>query len=599
MTCRSMLAALLPIPLLFGSVSIPAQPPAAATAIVGATVFDATGAAPRRATVLIEGDRIMAVGDVPVPAGARVIDARGKALLPGFFDVHTHWTPNGQPDALPAIATAYVRAGVTTVSDFHEQPESFAPRREWLAGIVAPHVLFAARVSTPGGHGADWGDQATTIWINTPARGRAAIDRLRPYRPDLIKAFTDGWRYGTGPDNSSMDEATLRALVAASHAAGLKVITHTVTVDRGVIAARAGVDGLGHGLQDRPMDASSLATIVAARMAMAPTLAVYDPDKGGRVRDAADPRYRNSVRKFGVALANVKAMFDAGVPIGLGTDAGMAATPHGEATLHEFELLVRAGLTPAEALIAGTATSARILGLDGDRGTITPGKRADLVLVDGQPWNRIADVRRIDRVIIDGRLVVGAGAPPLPAGNFSDRLPSVAVGAAIDDFQRADERTSLDTLRLETADGGIDRSVQITQIVPRDGGRALQLTARLALKRDAYAGVAFPLTRGSVRPATLARYKAVRFASKGVGTIVVTLNGADGRWRAQVRGTGRWSTHRVAFASLRPVASGTGQARDWTGSAIYQVEIGAHGSPGGSISLELDDLRFEPGPSGR
>lgn len=383
-------AAAVPMALMAGQ---PASEGAAAadavTAITGATIFDATGAAPRAGTVLIRGDRIIAVGDVKVPRGAKVIDARGKALLPGFFDVHTHWTPAGAPATLPQIATAYVRAGVTTVNDFHQQPESWAARRQWLAGIAAPHVNFAARVSTPGGHGADWGDQATTIWINTPESARAAVERLKPYKPDLIKAFTDGWRYGVSPDNSSMDEWTLRALAEAAHAEGLEVLTHTVTVDRGAVAARAGVDSLAHGLQDRPVDPDTLKTMAASKMAMAPTLAVYEPNKGGAAPVAADdPRLRQTMRKFGYALGNVKMMYDAGIPIALGTDAGMPGTPHGPSTLHEMELLVRAGLTPAQALIAGTATSAKVMHLEGDRGTIAPGQRADIVLIDGARGRR-------------------------------------------------------------------------------------------------------------------------------------------------------------------------------------------------------------------
>lgn len=583
---RSAAAAILPVAMSI-SAAWAAEP---VTAIVGATIFDATGAGPRTGTVLIRRDRIIAVGsDVATPPGAKIIDARGKALLPGFFDIHTHWTPNGDLGNLPAIATAYVRSGVTTVNDFHEQPESFAPRRAWLASLVAPHVRFAARISTPGGHGADWGDQATTIWINTPEAAKAAIGRLSPYKPDLIKAFTDGWRYGNAADNTSMDEGTLRALVESSHAQGLKVVTHTVTVDRGAVAARAGVDALAHGLQDRPIDDETLQAIVSAKMAVAPTLAVYEP-KG---RDPSDPQYQRSLHKFEIALQNVKTMYAAGVPVALGTDAGMPGTAHGSSTLHEFELLVRAGLTPAQALIAGTATSAKILGLDSDRGTITTGKRADLVLVDGKPWEQIADVRRIDRVLIDGRLVVGAGAPSLPPGNAATRLESAQVGPLVDDFERPDGRTGLDTLRLETPDGGIDRSVEISQIVPRGNGHVLQLSARLAIKGTPYVGVAFPLTRGSVQPVTLKSYRGIRFDLKGHRDIVVRLTGPDGSWATTVQGLRDWKSFAISFADLKPGTPGRGQQQlPWNPGAVYELEIGASGGPGDRLVLELDNIRF-------
>jgi hypothetical protein len=128
------------------------------------------------------------------------------------------------------------------VNDYNQQPESFAPRREWLSQLVAPHVNFAARLSTPGGHGADWADEATTITVNTPRAARYSVEQVLKYKPDLIKVFADGWRYGTAPDNTSMDEGTLRALTDEAHKHNLKVVTHTVTVDKGEVESRAGVD---------------------------------------------------------------------------------------------------------------------------------------------------------------------------------------------------------------------------------------------------------------------------------------------------------------------------------------------------------------------
>src|SRR5690606_31849453 len=135
-----------------------------------------------------------------------------------------------------------------------EAPESYAPRRAWLATLATPDVRFAARISTPLGHGADWADQATTRWVNSPASARAAVDGVAAYQPDFIKAFTDGWRYANAADNTSMGEDTLAALVEEAHARGLEVLTHTVTVERGKQAARAGVDVIAHSLLDRPVD---------------------------------------------------------------------------------------------------------------------------------------------------------------------------------------------------------------------------------------------------------------------------------------------------------------------------------------------------------
>ncbi|MCJ2184847.1 CIA30 family protein [Novosphingobium sp. 1949] len=571
--------------------------PADTFAIVGASVFDGTGAAPVIETVVISNGRIVAVGpNAAIPRGARVVKAEGKALLPGLFDVHTHWTPSGSPATAPQIATAYVEAGVTTVTDFHEQPESYAPRRAWLKTLASPHVAFAARISTPGGHGADWADQATTIWINTPEAARAAIKSLEPYQPDLIKAFSDGWRYGNSPDNTSMDEWTLGALAKAAHEHDWPVLTHTVTVDRGLVAARAGVDSLAHGLQDRKLTSAEVAEIKASGMAMAPTLAVYDPYKRGPIGQTDDPRLQQSVRKFANALYNVKVLFDAGVPIALGTDAGMPGTPHGASTLHELELLVKAGLTPSQALVAGTRTSAQILRVAKDRGTIAVGKRADLVLFSGKPWQDIGDIHKLYRVYIDGKLVSGEGAPPLPAANLTDRLPSVTVPALIDDFERSDRRSSLDTLRLETGDGGMDRTVEITQVVPRtEGGvgrKALSLSARMAQKDNAYAGFAVPLTRGSVTPVKLAGYTGLRFEVSGEGDYTVRLNGLDGVWEASISRQPGWGTVELPFSAFTPVARGKKPGAAFTGDGITQVELGGSRQPGERLWMLVDNLRF-------
>ncbi|RRN63557.1 amidohydrolase family protein [Caulobacter sp. 602-1] len=567
-----------------------AERPAAAIAIVGATVFDATGAAPRKATVIIRDGRIAEVGPtVKVPRGARVIDAKGEALLPGFFDLHTHWTGGGVPATTPQIATAYVSAGVTTVNDFNAAPESFAPRRQWLSTLVAPHVNFAARVSTPGGHGADWADTATTKWVNTPEAARAAIQSLAPYKPDLIKAFTDGWRYGASPDNTSMDGWTLSALVEEAHKANLKVFTHTVTVERGAVAGRAGVDVITHSLQDRLLDDEALAAIKAGGTADTPTLAVYEPVKpGGPARDPADPKNRQSFRKFDYALANAKRLHDAGVSLGLGTDAGMPGAPHGQATLHEMELLVRAGLTPSQALVAGTAASAKLMNLQADRGTIEPGKRADLVLIKGEPWTNIADVRKTDRVLIDGKLVFGPGAPPMSA-NAATSMPAIPAKALIDDFERADGRSSLDTLRTDDPDGGMDRSVEISQVISRGSqGRALSIAARMAMKAKPSAGVIIPLTRGSIQPVDANAFKGVRFEARGDGVYALGVTTVSGRWSAPFEAGADWRVVEIPFSALK-VARG---ADGWTGTNLTEVEFMGARKGGEKLWIEIDNVSF-------
>lgn len=570
-----------------------AQAGTPALAIVNAQIFDGTGAAPYKGTLVVQDGRIAAVGpNVRAPKGARVIDAKGEALLPGFFDVHTHWTPAGAPAITPKIADAYVASGVTTVNDFHQQPESFAPRRRWLATLTAPHVNFVARISTPGGHGADWADEATTRWVDTPEGAKAAVEGLAPYQPDAIKAFTDGWRYGSAPDNTSMDGWTLKALTDAAHKQHLKVLSHTVTVERGAVAADSGVDIIAHSLQDQPVDAETVAKLKAAGTFYAPTLAVYEPVKPGQKppADPDSPRAKQAVRKFGYALANVKTLKDAGVPIALGTDAGMPGTAHGASTLREMELLVQAGLTPSEALVAGTATSARAMNLLADRGTLEKGKRADLVLIAGQPWTRIEDVRKVDRVFIDGKPAFGQGAVRSPA-NDRPTMPALKAQALIDDFQRADGRTSLDTLRLNDFDGGRDRSMEVSQVIDKgDGDLVLSVAAKMAIKAEPDAGVLLPLSRGSVEPVDATAFKGVSFDIRGDGgAYVVTINTASGPWTAKVTAQPTWSKVAVPFSAFARAGKGEGA---WTGNDLIEVGVGGSRPAGRKLWFELDDVTF-------
>lgn len=561
-------------------------------AIMGATVFDATGAAPRVANVVIRDGRIAEVGPgVKAPRGASVINAKGKALLPGFFDVHTHWTPGGDPRITPEIANAYIAAGVTTVNDFHQQPESFAPRRQWIGAMAAPHVNFVARMSTPGGHGADWADTATTKWVNTPQAARKEVQALVSYKPDFIKAFTDGWRYGASADNTSMDEGTLSALVDEAHRNNIKVLTHTVTVERGRIAARAKVDIIAHSLQDRELDQATIDLLKAAGTAYAPTLAVYDPNKGEGAATNPEAKKRSEI-KFGYALHNTKALHDAGVTVALGTDAGMPGTPHGVSTLREMELLVQAGLTPSEALIAGTASSAKALGELDDRGTIEKGKRADLVLVSGAPWANIADVRKTDRVFVDGKLVHGPGVK-LPQANGQKAMPPVKVAALIDDFEGEKERSSLGTLRLNDTDGGIDRTVQVAQVIARSKtDHALSIDAKMSVKEDPNAGVIIPLTRGSVQPVDARGYKGVRFEVRGDGAYDLSVNTLNGRWMSEVEGGAEWRTVEVPFTALKPAPGRGGAKGAWSGQDLLEVSIGGSRPAGEKLWAEVDNVTF-------
>jgi len=586
---RCLLAAsALTLSLSFGSAGHAEQAkPASALVISGATLFDATGSAPRKADVLVIDGRIAEVGtNVRKPKGARVLDARGMSLLPGLFDLHTHWTPGGQPNNAPQIAKAYALAGVTTVDDFHSQPEAYAPKREWLQGVIAPHVNYIARVGTPGGHGTDWGDENTTKSITTPDSARVAIRELLPYRPDRIKIFNDGWRYGTSPNNNSVTEEALTALVDEAHKNDLKVVSHTVTVARGKEAARAKVDVIVHSLQDGEVDAELIALMKANNTAYAPTLAVYEP-RPEKVAKAAPAVAEQTRRKFDYALHNTKALHDAGILIALGTDAGMPGTPHGWSTHRELELLVQAGLTPEQALMAGTANSAKAMGLFEDRGTIEPGKRADLLLVQGEPWRDIKAIEAVRSVVIDGRVVTQGKSPVLTADPVAPK--PVKAASLIADFERADGRSSVDTIILRDTNGGMDRSTIAHAITARDNtNHSLSLIGRMSSDKDASAGITIPLTRGGFVATDARAFRGVRLAVRGEGVFALRITAANGTWNAAFDSGAAWQTIEIPFSAFKP---GRDDAH-WDASQLYSVGIAAHRPAGSKAWLEIDDVAF-------
>ena len=332
--------------------------------------MDGTGSPARQATVVIRDGKIEAVApDAAVPAGARVIDAAGQTLLPGLFDLHTHLSASavtGLSGDWGKSLKAYLASGVTTVNDYATYGEMFAPMRQLLASgaMPGPHVNVAVRMSTPGGHGteAGWGDFMTLI-ASTPAQAHAQTKIALAYKPDLIKVFTDGWRYGTAPNLSNMNLETLTAIVEDAHAASIKVVTHTVTLAGAKIAVRAGVDILVHGIGDADVDAELIEIMRAKGTAYVPTLAVYEFKAGGspsdRLASLLEPAARATLRTVVASEApaerkvrwqhltgSVKRLYDAGIPVGAGTDAGMPGTFHGYSTLRELELLAQSGLTP-------------------------------------------------------------------------------------------------------------------------------------------------------------------------------------------------------------------------------------------------------------
>lgn len=602
------------------------------TAIVGAMVIDGTGAEPKKATVIIRGERIEAVTpvDTKPPANARIINAEGQTLIPGIFDLHTHLpysSVGGAASDWPKNLKAYLYCGVTSVVDFGTYPETFEPMRRLIkTGVIeAPRISLAARMSTPGGHGAEAGrGDFFSLEVTTPREARAAVRRVLPYQPDVIKVFTDGWRYGAASDMTSMNEDTLTALVDEAHKNGLEVLTHTVSLDKAKIAARSKVDVIAHGVGDKPADEELFKLMKASGTTYVPTLAVYEP----RGRDILSPLLatvlpesaRNvmnpqlippqnpplkpaagsaengdapRVRRWGILQNNTAALRKAGITFGTGTDAGVTGTHHGWATLRELQLLVAGGLTPLEAITAATGNAARAIKVDAERGTIAAGKLADLVLIAGEPDKNIADIEKIKRIFLGGReldrekLAREMAAPALSA------IPAIKTQELVDDFESANGRSRLDTLWVNSSDAGVDASKMIFGRINREAGnQALSVTTRMSEKDRPFARINIPLSKGAIEPVDAREFRGVRFDVRGDGDyrlIVPTFNiRSNAQFSAPFKAATQWQTISLEFSSLK-LPSNSGQ---WTGADLLMLSFEIARPAGAFGWLELDNIRF-------
>lgn len=404
-----------------------AQAQERATLIHGARVFDGTGKPAKIADVLIEDGKVARVGrKLRVPEGTQVIDATGMTLTPGLHDLHIHTRREAFTDAasLHRFYLPYLRAGVTSVNEFSASGAMMAGIRALQADT--PRLALAVRLGVPDGHGTE--SQFTnsiTIQVTTPAEAHAAMAGALVFRPDMVKVFNDGWRYGDPdrPDRPSMDEPTLAAIVQDAHKAGIKVMTHTVTLEGAKIAARAGVDSVAHGVGDALVDDELIRLMKKHRMAYVATLATYEPLEARvlapeelalltpeqQTRETARLAKGEAIapydsRRWSIMRDNIRRLKAARIRIGVGTDTGIEGVYPGFGALREMRILTELGFTPAEAIEAGTRVSAGIMGRK-DEGVIRKGARADLVLTGGGPDVAFGDLYKVKRVWVGGREV--------------------------------------------------------------------------------------------------------------------------------------------------------------------------------------------------
>lgn len=404
-------------------------------------LLDRPGKAPRgAATVLIRDGRIEAVRDGHhgpqafdgVPDAAQVLDWRDRFVLPGLIDCHVHLTSDragvarqlamvsmNQADhayeaALNARKT--LAAGFTTVRNLGDGDGIIRALRDAIAEgkAVGPRILTAnAGISTTAGHGDPTLGFRSDLHEALSRYGnvcdgvescRRAVRQQIADGADVIKfAITGGVnsRIGAGLGRQ-MFEDEARAVIDTAHLYGKKVAVHAHGADGITMALALGADSIEHGTL---LDDEGLALFKRSGAYYVPTLSTVN---GYVERLAADPdaytgEVLSKVRwRIGITGQSLQRAAPAGVKIAFGTDAGVSL--HGR-NADEFELMVRHGMTPAQALVAATVNAADLLGLSDSIGSLEPGKQADLIAVAGDPLADVTVLKRVEAVMKGGEVV--------------------------------------------------------------------------------------------------------------------------------------------------------------------------------------------------
>jgi imidazolonepropionase-like amidohydrolase len=391
-----------------------AQPRAESTvAIVGATLIDGRGGpAIPDSVVIVRGDRIAAVGkraSVRIPPGAEVIEANGLTLLPGLIDSHFHIDGD---DPLPAL---YLSHGVTSIRDPGQWIEAYDAARKAAATVPRLFLCGPHLDSPPPAYPAD------SYIVRDADETRLAVNRFVDDGASAIKVYF------------RLPVALIKVAIDTAHARGVPVMGHLEIVDARD-AIKAGIDGIEHAtsfgtallpLRDAekyrqailadnnarregryqvwnsvdlttPQARALFKLIVDRGVFVSPTLAVFERQTGDKDTTAVHVHAFNQMEAF-VGLAK-----KAGAKVVVGSHSDVPHAKRGWAYQRELELLVASGLTPMEAIVAGTTENARYFHIEDRLGSIEAGKLADLILIQGDPLKDISNMRRIQRVMLNG-----------------------------------------------------------------------------------------------------------------------------------------------------------------------------------------------------
>jgi imidazolonepropionase-like amidohydrolase len=400
------------------------------TVVRDVTVISGTGlpAMPNMA-IVITGARIAVVDRadrVQIPADARIIEGRGKFVIPGLADAHNHLAAGGPTprfqDLKPNLRQL-LSWGVTSAFSMSTDSASFAELKKVSAEDQAPYARFygvGAGFATFGGPRP-----------NTPEAARDAVRKLTSEHVDAVKIAYDDMSWAVTQPIPVLRRDVVSAIISEAHALGLKAYIHAPLLKYAKETLRDGADGLIHGVISEPVDDEFIELMKHNRALYVSTLSLFEAcaDIRGWTRRLAEFDQRGAMRQMWeiwenpasaeqfestynrtayiatqmpVLRVNLKRLAEAGVPIVTGTDTGFPGVVLGVSSLMEVVLHVEAGLTPQAAIQSATFNASRMVGREQDLGTVESGKLADLVVLDADPLVDIFNLRRIHRVIKGG-----------------------------------------------------------------------------------------------------------------------------------------------------------------------------------------------------
>lgn len=377
------------------------------------------------AVVLISGERITAAGSkLAIPAGAQVIDLGNKTLLPGLIDSHTHIT--GAPEdagysliakSVPRVtlqgaknALTTLRAGFTTIRNVGADNYTDIGLRDAIndGDVPGPRILASGPpLSITGGHCDDTMHapeyKITALGVADGIDEALKVTRRNiKYGADVIKICATGGvlSFGDDPRTSQYTLEELKAIISDAHRLGRKTAAHAHGGDGIKLSVLAGVDSIEHGSY---IDDEGIKLMKEHKTYLVPTLYLGDwLIENAEAIKLPKPLLEKAKVVLPTARVNIGKAIKAGVPIAFGTDA--AVYPHG-LNAREFAVLVKLGMTPAQAIRTATVNAADLLGWSDKVGSIEAGKYADLIAVDGEPLKDVKTLENVQWVMKGGAVV--------------------------------------------------------------------------------------------------------------------------------------------------------------------------------------------------